>query len=86
MEQEFYCLLGVYEHTECVQINDITLIITLLSFACIIREMTAATNQQKLLFEMQYVHASLTNREVKMARYWPSSFSHFYRMGQSRGQ
>ena len=48
--------------------------------------MTAATNQQKLLFEMQYVHASLTNREVKMARYWPSSFSHFYRMGQSRGQ
>ena len=64
----------------------ITLIIMLLSFACIIREMTAATNQQKLLFEMQYVHASLTNREVKMARYWSSSFSHFYRMGRSRGK
>ena len=69
-----------------MQIDDITLIIMLPGFACIIRDMTAATNQQKLLFEMQYVHVSLTNHEVKMAGHGPSSFSHFYRMGQSRGQ
>ena len=78
--------MDICEHTECVQIDDIILRIMLLSFVCIIRGMTATTSRQKLLFEMQYVHVSLTNREVKMAGYWPSSFSHFYRMGRSRGK